>query len=453
MTIHVVVIGSGPAGLAAASAAADCGASVTLIGAEPPGGRAGWHSLLPSKVLLTLADSLGMADRFAGLGLVNVGGIPDMGVLAKRIRLLSQIHSDSQMADLTRRGVSMLNGEATFVGQHHLQVSPKEGAPTVLKADAIIVATGSVPIFPPNLKPDGQRIIAPRFINRLDHLPKSIIVVGGGITGTEFAYGFNRLGTAVHWVVDEFGVLPPFNRDVTEVLIHTLASRGVIRYEGIAAESAVVDKQGVIITLRDGQSLRAEMAFIAIGRRPDVLSLNLEKAGLYEDFRQGIPVNGFGQSPVPSIYAAGDASGPPMTANKALAQGWIAGRHAAGATVKPYRSETMIEAVYSDPQVAQVGMAWDEAKTGGHSIREMRVPYEGSLKALLLNETTGLVKVWADAGEGTLLGAAAVGAHAADVLAPVALGLGLKARLDDLAALFAAYPSLNELAFTAARVC
>lgn len=451
MTIHIAVIGSGPAGIAAAGAAADCGANVTLIGAEPPGGRAGWHSLLPSKALLTLADSLGLASRFAGLGLGNVGGMPDMGILAQRIRVLSQAHSDSQAADLTRLGVNMLAGKAALAGPHLLQVAPNEGIPIVLEFDAIIIATGSVPIFPPGLKPDGQRIIAPRFVGGLDRRPKSIIVVGGGVTGTEFVYGFNRLGASVHWVVDEFGVLPPFDREIVGVLVEALVSRGVVRHEGIAADSAVADAEGVTVTLGDGTALQAEMAFVAIGRRSDLLELNLEKAGLFEDFQQGIPVDGFGRSSVPSVYAAGDVTGPPMTANKAMTQGWIAGRHAAGAAVEPYRPETMIEAVYSDPQVAQVGLTRGEADTRGHSIREMRVSYESSLKALLINETAGFVKLWTDAGEGTLLGAAAVGTQAADVLAPVALGLGLGARLDDLAALFAAHPSLAELAFSAAR--
>jgi pyruvate/2-oxoglutarate dehydrogenase complex dihydrolipoamide dehydrogenase (E3) component len=451
MAIQLAVIGSGPAGIAAASAAADSGANVTLIGAEPPGGRAGWHSLVPSKALLSLADSLGLADRFARLGLEIASAEPDMGVLVQRIRALSQAQSDRQAADLARRGVQMLAGKAAFAGPRHLQVAAGEGRPTVLEVDAIIIATGSVPIFPPGLKPDGQRIIAPRFVSGLDHLPGSFIVVGGGVTGAEFVYGFNRLGATVHWVIDEFGVLPPFDRDVVGVLVDALAARGVVRYEGIAADSAVSDAEGVTVTLADGTVLRTEMAFMAIGRQPDLLELNLEKAGLYVDFRQGISVDGFGRSAVPSIYAAGDVTGPPMTANKAMVQGWIAGRHAAGAAVEPCRPETMIEAVYSEPQVAQVGLNQATAAAHGHPIRELTVNFDSGLKATLLDETEGLVKLWADAGDHTLLGAAAVGAQAADILAPVALGLSLGARLDEMAALFVAHPSLSELVFAAAR--
>jgi pyruvate/2-oxoglutarate dehydrogenase complex dihydrolipoamide dehydrogenase (E3) component len=451
MITQIAVIGAGPAGVTAAGAAADCGAQVTLVGTEPPGGRASWHSLLPSKVLLTAADSLGLARRFEKLGLANASSTPAPEVLVQRIRALAQSQSDRQALDLTRRGVRFLVGKAAFVGCHRLQVTLDQGAPMLLDADAIIIASGSVPIFPPGLKPDGQQIIAPRLVGRLHYLPASIIVIGGGVTGTEFAYGFNRLGVAVDWVVDEFGVLPPFEREAVSVLVEALVSRGVVLHEGAGASTAVPDGEGVTVTLHDGQSVRAEMAFIAIGRRPDVASLNLKGANLPEEAHWGIQVDGYGRTTVPHIYAVGDVNGLPMTANKAMAQGWIAGRHAAGAIVDPYRAETMVEAVYSDPQVSQVGLSRVDAEARGYKVREQTVSYEAALKAALLGETEGFVKLNTDADDGTLLGASAVGAHAADVLAPVALGLRLGARMGDLSALFAAHPSLTELVFAAAR--
>lgn len=444
MAIHVAVIGAGPAGMTAAGAAADVGARVTLIGVEAPGGRAGWHSLLPSKVLLTAADS-------RGLGLGKTNQPPDIEAMGQRIHALSQSWSYRQTADLTQRGVQFFNGKATFQDLHRLRVTPAEARPTDLEADAIIVASGSVPIFPPNLKPDGGRIIAPRFVSKMERLPRSLIIVGGGVTGTEFVYAFNRLGVDVTWIVDEYGVLPPFEREVASVLKEVLSSRNVVRHEGVAADSAVVDDERVRVALRDGRSFYAEMVFIAIGRRPDVAGLNLNAAGLPEDPRRGIEVDGYGRSAVSHIYAAGDVTGLPMTANKAMAQGWIAGRHAAGAAVDPYRPETMVEAVYTDPQVAQVGLNEGEAHKRGHSVQVLRLGYEANLKVVLLNETEGFVKFVAGANDGPLLGASAVGAHATDVLAAVALGIRLSARPKDLAALFAAHPGLSELAFAAVR--
>jgi pyruvate/2-oxoglutarate dehydrogenase complex dihydrolipoamide dehydrogenase (E3) component len=451
MTRQIAVIGAGPAGVAAASAAAECGAQVTLIGAEPPGGRAGWHSLLPSKVLLTAADCLGLVRRIEELGLRSGNSVADSEALVRRIQMLSQQQSEAYMTGLMERGVHFLAGTASFTGPHQLRIVPPDGVPASHEANVIVVASGSVPIFPPGLKPDGQRIIAPRLISKLDHLPASMIVVSGGVTGTEFVYGFNRLGIAVTWIVDEFGVLPSFAQEAVRVLLKALAARGVIRHEGIAARSAVAEYGGVTVTLQDARSFRAEMAFIAVGRRPDLAGLNLPAADLPEDPHLGIEVDGYGQTAVPSILAAGDVTGLPMTANKAMAQGWVAGRYAAGAAVDAYRPETLVEAVYTEPQLAQVGLSQAGAATGGRSIRQLQIGYNASLKATLIGETGGFVRLLVDATDSTLLGATAVGAHAADILAPVALGLRLGARLDDMAALFGAHPGSGELAFAAAR--
>jgi pyruvate/2-oxoglutarate dehydrogenase complex dihydrolipoamide dehydrogenase (E3) component len=451
MTKQIAVIGAGPAGVAAAGAAAECGAQVTLVGAEPAGGRAGWHSLLPSKVLLTAADTVGTITRLQTLGLSNAATRPQISALIQRIQTVSRRYSDSCMRNLAQRGVRFLAGTASFTSPHHLKIMRPDSVPASLEADAIIIASGSVPTFPPGLKPDGQRIIAPRFVGKLDHLPASIVVVSGGVTGTEFVYAFNRLGVSVTWIVDEIGVLPSFAREPVELLVEALAARGVARHEGVAAGSAVAGEDGVIVTLQDGRSFQAEMAFIAVGRVPDLGGLNLLAAGLQADSRTGIAVGGYGQSEIPSVFAAGDVTGLPMTANKAMAQGWIAGRRAAGAAVDAYRPETVVEAVYTDPQVAQVGLSATRARENGRPIQLLQIGYDSSLKAALLDEEEGLVQLVADARDGTLLGATATGTHAADVLAPVALGLRLGARIDDLAAVFAAHPGVGEVVFAAAR--
>ena len=192
------------------------------------------------------------------------------------------------------------------------------------------------------------------------------------------------------------------------------------------------------------------MAFVALGRRPDVADLGLERAGLTVDGPRAIEVDEFCRSAVPHVYAVGDAAGTPFIANKAMAQGWIAGRHAAGAPTPAYRPETMVEAVYTDPEVAQIGRRDTGADAGG-GIQVLRLPNATNLKAVLSGETRGFVKLVADAASGAVLGASAVGAHAADVLAPLALGIRLKARLDDLASSFAAHPGLAESLYAAAR--
>lgn len=448
---HVVVIGAGVGGLGAAHAAAGAGARVTLVANEPPGGRGIWHSLLPSKVWLTVADGIGLSRRLPDLGLREVGGAPDPAVTVRRIRELSRSWSRLQSAGLERLGVRFVDGRASFADPHRLEIDAGDGSPATLEADAFVVATGSVPVFPPDLKPDGRRVIAPRLVSKLERLPASVVVIGAGATGAEFVYCFNRLGAAVTWVVDEYGVLPAFDREAAAVLADVFERRGVVRHEGVAARSVAADGDGVLVTLGDRRELSADMAFIALGRRPDVADLHLERVGLAIDAPRGIEVDEFCRSAVPHVYAAGDSTGTPFIANKAMAQGWIAGSHAAGAPAPVDRPETLVQAVYTDPEVAQIGWRGSVAADDARGVRVLKLPNGANLKAVLSGDTGGFVKLVIDAAGGAVLGASAVGAHAADVLAPLALGIRLHARLDDLASSFAAHPGLAESLYAAAR--
>ena len=449
---HVVVIGAGVGGLGAARAAAGAGARVTIVGNEPPGGRGVWHSLLPSKVLLTVADGVGQSARFPDLGLRDVAGTPDPAAAMRRIGELSRSWSRVQADELERLGVRFVAGRAAFADPHRVDVDTGGGASASLEADAFVVATGSVPVFPPGLKPDGRRVIAPRFASKLERLPASVVVVGAGATGSEFVYCFNRLGAAVTWVVDEYGVLPAFDREAAAVLVEVLERRGVVRHEGMAARSAAGRRrrrEGRRSTT--GASCRPRWRSSRWAGGPTSPICSLEGAGLSVDAARGLEVDELCRSAVPHVYGVGDATGTPFIANKAMAQGWTAGLHAAGAPAPAYDARTLIEAVYTDPEVAQIGSKEGGAARQDRGVRVLRLPNQMNLKAALTGETGGFVKLVIEADGGVVLGASAVGAHAADVLAPLALGLRLKVKLDDLAASFAAHPGLAESAYAAAR--
>jgi pyruvate/2-oxoglutarate dehydrogenase complex dihydrolipoamide dehydrogenase (E3) component len=313
-----------------------------------------------------------------------------------------------------------------------------------LQGEAVIVATGSVPFFPPNLRPDGKRILAPRFAGKLDPLPKSVVVIGAGATGCEFTYLFNRLGVEVTWIVDPYGVLPAFDPSAGQFLGEILEKRGVKTIKGQFAERIDQTDDGVEVFTSDGMGHPAEMAFVAIGRKPDLTRLNLEAAGLSVETGQAPEVDGFGQSSVPGLYFVGDAAGPPMVANRAMAQARIAGLHAAGAKPASYRPDTVIAAIYTEPQVAQVG------RVEGEDVQTIQMPFAAGLKTHLLPEDDGFVELAYD-GDRRVVGGLAVGPHAADALAPIALAIQMNATLDDLASLYGAHPTVSELAFMAAR--
>ncbi|HFQ93840.1 MAG TPA: NAD(P)/FAD-dependent oxidoreductase [Anaerolineae bacterium] len=446
MSKQIVIIGGGPAGIEAAREAVRAGGRVALVSNAPLGGRAGWHSLSPSKVWLTTADTLGLFAEADALGLhLETGCQPNLAGILARIQEITTAWNTEQAEELRELGVEMITGTAVFTQPHELAIKDKEGNVTAtLTADAFIVATGSVPRFPPQMKPDGKRVIAPRFAKHLQAIPRSIVVVGGGATGSEFAYLFNRVGTAVTWIVDDQGVLPSFRPDVGRFLAEALVKQGVKLVAGQLAQRIDRDEEKVRVILADGAAYEAEMAFLAIGRNPDLTGINLAAAGLDGG---GVPaLDEYGRTPNPSIYIVGDAAGDPMIANRAMAQARIAARHALGAPTPPYRPETVVAATYTEPQAAQVGNVAPSDNVG-----TARLPFTAVLKARLLAHNEGFVELAYEKDSLRVTGATAVGPHAADVLAPVAPALEKEAAIPDLAAIYPAHPTLSELVFMAAR--
>ena len=441
---QVIIIGSGPAGIEAARAAAKAGGTVTLVSEGPVGGRSGWHSLLPSKVWLSAADTAGLLVESPFAASQEK---PTPATILTHLQQIKQQWNGQQAEALAKLGVKIVNGVATFTAVNTVVVNNGDGQPiTTLTGDAIILATGSVPFFPPNLKPDGKKVIAPRFFSGLKALPGSIAVIGAGATGTEAVYLFNRLGLQVTWIVDQFGVLPDYPAAAGELIADILVKRGVMLVQGTLADHFEEEGDDIAVVLADGRRLAAALVFVAIGRTSDLGRLNLDAAGLSLAGRQFPEIDPFCQTRVPGIYAVGDAAGPTMVANRAMAMGRVAGLHAAGAAVAPYKPNTVVAAVYSEPQVAQVGVA---AADDG-SIQTVQLGFDAAMKAHLLGEREGFVELAYDAAR-KVVGGTAVGPHAGDVLAPVALAIQVGASLDDLATIFAAHPTLSELAFAAAR--
>lgn len=444
MSKQIVVIGGGPAAIEAARTAAHHGAHVTLVADAPLGGRAGWHSLLPSKVWLHAAETARAAQA---LGMAASARPAEAHVLA-HIRTVAQRWNEARAARLAALGVQTITGVAAFTSPNEAVVRNTDGeAVARLQADAFILATGSVPIFPPEMRPDGKRIIAPRFMSHLEHLPRSIIVVGGGATGSEFAYLFNALGVETTWVVDEQGVLPMFAPDAGATLARTLEARGVRLVAGQRAVRASNEGDHVVITLADERTLTAEMAFIAIGRRPDTARLGLDAAqiSLRED---GAPhVDAHLRTSQPHIFAVGDVTGRPMIANRAMAHARHAALTALGHNLPPFREALVVFAIYSEPQVAQVG------RVEGDGLARVRIPFDTALKAALLStdEAPGLLEITFTPDDKRLVGGVAVGPHAADALTPIMQAIAANATIHDLAALFPAHPTISELAFEAAR--
>lgn len=411
MERKIVVIGGGPGGIEAALTAARAGSAVTLITKQAIGGRAAWESLLPGKGRLAQRDA-------------------------------SAIWSAQQQAALTDAGVWVIWGKAAFESTHRIHVIEQHGATESIDADAVIVATGSQPIFSPGFEPDGAYILAPHHIYTLKTLPKDIIVIGAGGPATEYVYLFTQLGVSVTWIIDQNGALPFFPRDAVNVLVETLIRRGVRTHQGQRAAHIECEQNRVMVLLEDGTAYRAEAAFVALGQQPDTAPLNLRAAGVATSPYGALIVDEFCQTNIPSVYGVGDVTGA-GNANMSMAQGRIAGRHASGAQVEPLQRDSLVFALHTDPDVGMVG------QTNGETF--VQIPFKSALKAQLLPESDGFLRLHYDEENGQIVGAVAVGTQAADVLAIAALAIRLRAKLDDLASLYVGHPSLSELPFIAAR--
>jgi len=419
MDKSLIVIGAGPAGIEAALTAARCGAQVTLTHEGPLGGRSTHSSLVPSKVWLGEAQP----------------GIAPAAVLA-RMDAVKDSWVGAQTRLLEEAGVGCVRGRARITGAGRAEVAGRGGT---LTADAIILASGSEPIFTPALKPDGKRVIAPRLLTRLDWLPQHAVVIGGGPTGCEMAYLFNRLGVAVTWLPGRPGLLAGFARDAARGLAASLAERGVQMVADVDAVAIERREVGATVIADSGARFECELVFVATGRGADLAEQGLESLGL------NLPpaVDGYGRAKA-GLYLVGDAAGGPFLANRALAQARIAARHALGLPTPAYRPDTVVHAVYTQPEVAQVGRIEDAG------LQRLEVPLDIVLKPHLQHPGGQFVPAW-DADK-HVTGGGVLGPHAADALAPVAAAIAAGATLADLAQVWPANPTVGEIAPMAARM-
>jgi dihydrolipoamide dehydrogenase len=449
MAHGIVVIGSGTAAVAAAVEATRGGVGVTLVAEEPIGGRGTHASLVPSKVML---HAIAEKTLRPGEGLAAM--VEDL----ERVALAHARHLESRLSDA---GVRVVRGVARFVAPDAIEIA-REGKDAQREPfDAAVIATGSVPFFPAGFfgegakGPDGTAIFAPRHLRTMRELPRTMLVVGGGATGAEAVHAFSALGVEVTWMLDEYGILPDFDRELAESLGDVLMERGVKIVHGKAALRVVRDAtHGVLCALDGGRTYSAERAFVALGRRADTARLGLDAAGVRAGDDGSIAVDARMRAGE-RVWAAGDAAGKPYVANKAALEGWIAGRGAAGSSDVPERGP-VVAAVYTSPEVAKVGLSAQAAARAGRPIDVRTLGFAETVKGLLAGvdvdrHARGVLRLVADAESGEVLGATAIGPHAAEVLGPVATALAGRMSLDRVAAVAPATPTFGELAAVAAR--
>lgn len=454
MNKRVVVIGGGPAGVEAAAQAATLGAGVTLVSDMPPGGRSVEASLLPSKVFLHAAEVRALR------GTKGRATDEELAAIRADVEAHQKLAVERNARRLEDAGVRLMKGLARFTSPHQISVAREGKDDKSLPLDAAVIATGSGPSFPPGFlgdatMPDGKIVLAPRALRALASVPRTILVIGGGATGAETAHLFNRLGSEVTWIVDELGILPGFDRDLSDALGGVLVERGVKLVSGKRVLSVKVQEgdpaHAAQAALDGGRTYGAERAFVAIGRRADLSRLSLAAAGLTAP----LTVDGHARTAVAHLFAAGDAAGEPCLESRAVAQGWTAGRAAAGAEVPPLDPATWVHAVYTEPELAKVGLAPADAVRTGRAVKVASCALGNVLRGQLEGvgidrHRPGQLRI-AIAEDDGIVGASAIGPRAAELLAPIAVAMRGGVPSKTLAATFVASPTIHEAIGAALR--
>jgi NAD(P)H dehydrogenase (quinone) len=451
--VRFVIIGGGPAGNMAATYAARLGAQVTLIERDIVGGAAHLLDCIPSKTMIATGGAVSFAKRIEGMGLEGV--VPELDPQSLRTRITGIVDrlQGSITTQLASQGIRMMSGTARLSGPHEVTVTGPGGRIDVLTADAVLVATGSRPRVPDWVSPDGERILTTRECYPPKEIPSHICVVGSGVTGVEFVHMFSSLGSKVTLVVSRQQVLPQKDPEVAAVLEEDFLRRGVKLLKGARAESITRTGDEVVVACDDGRTVKASHAVLAIGSIPNTEGLGLEAIGVKLDGGY-IVVNHHCQSNVGHIYAAGDVSGKLPLSSVASMQGREVAKHAMGLHTMQHRHldyDKAASAIFTEPEIADVGLAEAEAFASGRKIRVTKVPFSSSAKALINNDSRGFIKIVSDPLTGVVLGGSIVGRHAAELISVIALAVTAGLKVSDIAESLLVHPALSEALAEAAE--
>ncbi len=458
MTIScdVAVLGGGTGGYIAAIRAAQLGKEVVIIEQDKLGGTCLHRGCIPSKALLRSAELYAQMKDSASFG-IEASGVTLVfpKVQERKQGIVDQLHKGVQYL-MRKNKIQVLQGKGRVIGPSIF--SPKSGAVAVELSDGemetvvpanLIIATGSRPRSLPGLTPDGMHILSSDEALTMEELPESMLIVGGGVIGVEWASLLNDFGVQVTVVEAAEQLLPAEDEEVARELQKQLQRRGVTVMTGVKVLTDTYEvKDGrVHISAQRGEevlTLQGDKLLVSVGRQANVENIGLENTdiGLHQGF---IRVNEHMQTTEPHIYAIGDCIGGLQLAHAASHEGLVAVNHLAGEPSHGYNASQVPRCVYTRPEVASVGFTEKEAKQEGREVKTAKVPFSAIGKALVQGEREGFVKIVADAVTNDLVGVQIIGAHATELIAQAALAQLLDATPWEIGQAVFAHPSLSEI--------
>lgn len=458
--MHIVIIGGGPAGYEAALVAAEHHHRITLVSSEGLGGNSVLWDCVPSKALIVSADAMGWAQSADRLGVrlpggrdIRSGTAVDMASVIDRVATLARNQSDDIVHKVRAAGVDVVRGVGRLVGTNSVGVIPDEGDPYDIDCDMVLIATGSNPRILPFFEPDSERVFTARELFALRELPERLIVVGSGATGAEYAHAFARFGSDVHLVSSREQVLPSEDPDAAAVIEDSFERWGMTIHRERRAVDVEVTAGGVRVRTemsKNGQAVEGSAEWIegshvlfCVGQVPASGDLGLPRVGVDVEEWGAIPVDGVSRTNVLTIYAAGDVTGGMMLASTAAMQGRNAIWHFLGRSVQPLRSDVISRCVFTDPEVASVGIPTHKvAQHHGGAIESVTLRFTGNPRAKMEEHTSGFVKLHARRGSGTVLGGVVVAYSASDLITPLSVAVRNRLTVEQIAHAFTIYPSM-----------
>lgn len=445
----LLIIGGGPGGYVAAIKGAQLGLGVGLVERDKVGGACLHRGCIPTKALIQSTHLYELCKRSKEYGIVTEGVRADFSEFHKRKKTIVNKLFGGIEHLLRKNKVDLLKGTGQIVSPDKVLVREGDKIKEEISAKNIVIATGSAPLVLKGLPYDKNKVLTSDDILELEEIPASLLIIGGGAIGVEFAYIYNALGSKVTVIEMMDEILPTNDKDVGSALRKSLSKKGINFLTQTALEGIEIKGNTVKTTVKrnDGntEALQSEKVLLAMGRTPETKNSGLEELNLEFNGRF-INVDENMQTSQPGIYAIGDVSGQPLLAHLASAQGLLVAHNIAGKEFPPINNNTIPGVTYTNPQVASVGMSQEAAELEGYDVKIGRFPFMANSKTQIMGEgEEGFIKVITDASGGEILGVHLIGYEVGELIGGMSLAMNLEATNLEVSANIFPHPTLSEV--------
>ncbi|MCD6576405.1 MAG: dihydrolipoyl dehydrogenase [Anaerolineaceae bacterium] len=451
----VVVIGAGPGGYVCAIRASQNGLKTAIVDKQWLGGVCLNVGCVPSKSLLKNADlahTLRKRTKEFGISFDNLN--LDYAAAVKRSRRVSQRLTRGISFLMKKNNIDVYMGTAHITGNNQVSVQTEQGTNELLDAKNIVIATGAYSFTPPAWEQDGKHVLSYQDAILQEHLPESVVIVGAGAIGAEFSTIWNSYGTKVSLVEMLPNVLPLEDEEISRELAKAFKKKGIEIFTSHKVEAIKTNENSVSVTISSNgeeKTIEAEQVLVAIGFRPNSSSIGLEDVGVTLNKRGFVNVDDRQATNVPGIWAIGDVTGKLLLAHVASTQGILCADAIANKETHPINYKMVPSATFCQPQVASFGLTEAEAREGNREIKIGKFFFQANGKALGLAESSGFVKLIADAKYGELLGAHLIGPEVSELLPELTLAQRMEMTTEEIAHNIHTHPTLSEVLMEAAE--